>query len=411
MGLLDRIYRLPERYDNAEPNSIEEVGIEVDDYTNGTGVDLIKATPFRVNRTIINCRNAAKDPFVAGILMDNITKTNSYLDIECNDEKALAHIWSRDKDWKISKLVDDLLHNGMVDGTDFIEKYWKNNHLMYRWLAFDAMNYRMKKLYDDNGEVMGYKQLTMRNQDTNDGWLKKHFNELVENDKELVVNFLPEEIIEVKYMERMGKGHSIVMDILDKVHDKRVLEDLMLKIPYKNSNLVQLTMGNEFQPGKRLTQNDRRDVERVVSDYHNKGVITLPFGYEMRVLKGGALPDIPSYIKQIERNIFIGLNTPEAVFTSESSNRATADIQLDSQDSGRVLFLQYNREWVNDIIVNEIFLPELERNDYDIENIEIKLVFNKKEDNEDEEPEEPEDDDNSFFEHKPINKVGDDGNE
>lgn len=399
MGFLDRVFKLPERYDNAEPNSIEEVGVDTEDLTDGTGVDLIDATPFRVNRTIINCRNAAKDPFVAGILMDNITKSNSYLEIECDNPKALAHLESRNEDWKLSQLVDDLLDTGMVDGTGFIEKYWENNHLHYRWLAFDAKNYRIKKVYDENGELIGYKQLAMRNKETNKGWLGKHFNELVEHNEEIIVNFLPEEIIEVKYMERKGKGHSIVMDILDKVHDKRVLEDLMLKIPYKNSNLVQLTMGNEFQPGKRLTKQNRIDVERVVSDYHNKGVITLPFGYEMRVLKGGALPDIPSYIKQIERNIFIGLNTPEAVFTSESSNRATADIQLDSQESGRVLFLQYNREWVNDIIVNELFKPELEKNGF--HDVDVKLVFNRK----NEEEKEPEED--TGFEHKPIIKEGD----
>lgn len=393
MGLLDRIVRLPDRYDNAEPYAIEEVGVFDDDLTDGTGVDLINATPFKVNRTIINCRNAAKDPFVAGILMDNITKTNNSFEIVCDNPKAKAHLEKRAKDWELSKFLDDCLYNGLVDGTDFLEKYWKDNQLWFRWLAFDAKYYRMKKLYDENGELIGYKQLTMRNENTTKGWLSKHFNELVENKRELVVNFQPEEIIEIKYMERMGQGHSIVMDILDKVHDKRVLEDLMIKIPYKNSNLVQLTMGNEFQPGKRLTKKDRRDVEHVVSDYHNKGVITLPFGYEMRVLKGGALPDIPSYIKQIERNIFIGLNTPEAVFTSESSNRATADIQLDSPSTGRILFLQYNQEWLNDIVSNQIFRPELDRNGF--EDVEASIKFNINE---------PEPD--TGFEHKPIKKVG-----
>lgn len=393
MGLLDRIVRLPDRYDNAEPYAIEEVGVFDDDLTDGTGVDLINATPFKVNRTIINCRNAAKDPFVAGILMDNITKTNNSFEIVCDNPKAKAHLEKRAKDWELSKFLDDCLYNGLVDGTDFLEKYWKDNQLWFRWLAFDAKYYRMKKLYDENGELIGYKQLTMRNENTTKGWLSKHFNELVENKRELVVNFQPEEIIEIKYMERMGQGHSIVMDILDKVHDKRVLEDLMIKIPYKNSNLVQLTMGNEFQPGKRLTKQDRRDVEHVVSDYHNKGVITLPFGYEMRVLKGGALPDIPSYIKQIERNIFIGLNTPEAVFTSESSNRATADIQLDSPSTGRILFLQYNQEWLNDIVSNQIFRPELDRNGF--EDVEASIKFNINE---------PEPD--TGFEHKPIKKVG-----
>jgi len=393
MGLLDRVFSLPERFDNAEPNSIEEVGVEDIDYTHGHGVDLIDVTPFKVNRTIANCRNAAKDPFVAGILMDNITKTNNNFEIECDNAKAKEYLEKRCEEWRISQFIDDLLYNGMVDGTDFLEKWWTDNHLNFRWLAFDAENYRMKKLHDENGDVIGYKQLTIRNENTNKGWLGKRFAELVENRQELEVNFTPDEIIEIKYMERNGKGHSIVMDVLDKVHDKRILEDFMLKIPYKNSNLVQLTMGNEQQPGKRLTKQNRLEVEEAVSNYHKKGVITLPFGYEMRVLKGGALPDIPSYIKQIERNIFIGLNTPEAVFTSESSNRATADIQLDSPTTGRILFLQYNQEWANEIISKQIFKPELEMNGYP--DVEARIRFNKEELRNE-----------SSFEHKPIIKKG-----
>ena len=160
MGLLDRIVRLPDRYDNAEPYAIEEVGVFDDDLTDGTGVDLINATPFKVNRTIINCRNAAKDPFVAGILMDNITKTNNSFEIVCDNPKAKAHLEKRAKDWELSKFLDDCLYNGLVDGTDFLEKYWKDNQLWFRWLAFDAKYYRMKKLYDENGELIGYKQLT-----------------------------------------------------------------------------------------------------------------------------------------------------------------------------------------------------------------------------------------------------------
>ena len=395
MGLLDTIFRLPGRYDNAEPDSVEEVGVPNDDLTNGTGVDLIDVTPFKVNRTVINCRNAAKDPLVKGILTDNITKTNNYIEIKCDNPKAKEYLEKRCKEWDISQLIDDMLYKGMVDGNAFLNIWWENNHLQYRWLAYDGKNYRIKRIYDENGRVMGYKQLTKRNSETNKGWLRKAFDELKEYLEELTFNFQLDEIVEIKYMERDGEGQSIVMDILDLVHDKRVLFDLMVKIPYKNSNIIQLTMGNEAQPGKRLKKENREQVEEVVSDYHNKGVITLPFGYDMKVLKGGALPDIPSYLKHIERNIFIGLNTPEALFTSESSNRATADIQLDSPSTGRVLFLQYNQEWVNKIISEHIFKRELERNGYP--DVEASIQFNK---------EEEIDDEGRQFKHKPIQKVG-----
>ena len=68
------------------------------------------------------------------------------------------------------------------------------------------------------------------------------------------------------------------------------------------------------------------------------------------------------------------MNTPEAVFSSESSNRATADIQLDSPTTGRVLFLQYNQEWVKKIIEENIFRPELDQNGFS--NSEVWIEFN-----------------------------------
>ena len=401
MGLFDRVYSLSQRFYNSEPNAIETVSDEIDvgiDYTDGCGEDLVITNPHKINRTILNCRNAATDPQVKGILTDTITKSNNDFEVECDNPEAKAYLEKRCKEWDITQFVDDCLYKGMVDGNAFVNTWVKDNKVQFRWLAFDGKNYRMKRIYGEEGEVIGYKQVALRNTKTNKGWLSRKFDQLVEDKDYLEFSFLPEEIIDVKYAERDGNGNSLVMDILDDVDYKRTLKELMVTIPFKNNNIIQITMGNEKQPGKRLTKEDRITLQKVLADYHEKGILILPFGYDAKVLKGGALPDLPSYIKHFESNIYVGMNTPEAIFSSESSNRATADIQLDSPTTGRVLFLQYNQEWVNKY-VSQLFERDLNLNGF--EGVEAKLKFNKVEGEEESE---------SISGKKPIKKVTDDDN-
>ena len=403
MGIANRVSSFIRRFDNAEANAIERVGeySKGDDLTGGDGVDLAKATPFKVKRTIINCRNASKDPQVKGILTDTITKTNNDFEIVSKDAQAQKYIEERCKDWDISQLIDDMLYKGMVDGEAFLNIWVEDNKVQFRWLAFDGKNYRIKKIYDDKGhKVIGYAQVTYHNRKSNKGWNRKKFDELVEDIDAYDIKFQPEEIINIQYMAEDGKGRSLVMDVLDDVYYKRTLKELMPFAVYKNSTLVKVTMGNELQQGKRLTRKDRLFVEDIVSNYHNKGTIILPFGIDAEVLKGSTLPDIPSYLKYYEKCIFVGLNTPEAVFTSESSNRATADIQLDSPTSGRVLFLQSNQEWVKKYIENRLFRLELDLNGF--EGVDVELKFNKID-----ERESVEFNDNYYNSpHKPIVKKG-----
>lgn len=94
MGLLDRINYKGFLLRNAEPHAIEEVGIETDDTktTDTDSVNLVDVVPFKVKRTIKNCRFAANDPIVKGILNDNITKTLSNFVIEGDNDEAVEYI-------------------------------------------------------------------------------------------------------------------------------------------------------------------------------------------------------------------------------------------------------------------------------------------------------------------------------
>ena len=76
---------------NAEPNTIEEVGIDDSDSVRD-GIDLVDIVPYKVNRTIKNCRFASYDPQVKGILTDNITKSNNEFTIEGDNANAVKYI-------------------------------------------------------------------------------------------------------------------------------------------------------------------------------------------------------------------------------------------------------------------------------------------------------------------------------
>ncbi|MDZ4172139.1 MAG: hypothetical protein U1C19_08220 [Methanobacteriaceae archaeon] len=362
MGLLDRINYKGMLLKNAEPNAIEEVGIGFDDNNSSDSVDLIDKVPFIVNRTISNCRFAANDPTVKGILTDIISKTNSTFVIEGDDQKSTDYIIDRcgGDDWDISQLMDDMLWAGMVDGECFIEKIIVDNKIQIRSLAFDAENYRIKKIYDKFGKIEGYKQLTQRNKNTNTGWLKKRFDELLENLEEITTPYQPGEIINPRFLQRNGKGRSIVMDILDPVYYKRILGAMMPSTVFKNSNVMVVTMGNQDVKNKRLTRKARDNVARETSNYHKKGVVLLPYGISAEMVGNNQLPDIPYYIKSYKSEIYEGLITPEALYSSESSNRSTAEVQMEGEKSGRVLFLESNQDWLKKYIEKELFEPDLE---------------------------------------------------
>ncbi len=364
MGLLDRINYKNFLLRNAEPNAIEETGIDTDDTTttDSDAIDLIDSVPFKVKRTIKNCRFAANDPIVKGIINDNITKTISNFVIEGDNQDAVNHILERCKstDWDLNQLMRDFLWAGQVDGEVFTNKIIIENRIHLRILAFDAENYRIKKIYDEYGKVTGFKQLTQRNKETNKGWLAKKFEELEEKLEEWTVPFQPGEVINAKYMELKGKGRSIVMDILDPVYYRRVLSDLMPKTVFKNSNIMVVTMGSKDASNKRLNKKSRDAVVEATTDYHKKGVVLLPFGITAEMIGTNQLPDIPKYKQDFKNEIFDGLSTPHALFDTEGSNRATAEVLMDSETSGRVVFLEYNREWLKKYIENELFTPELE---------------------------------------------------
>lgn len=364
IGIFERVAKAGKVLLNNYPNEVYEVGVDKnkDNRRKCETVDLYDATPSRVRNTVKNRRFASvHDSQVQGILMDLMTKTNTKWEINGDSEEAVKHIEKMAEDWDLDIIIDNGLWKGFVDGDGFLYTRIVENHIQPKFLSYDGVDFRIKVLYDENGDVTGYKQVIQKNERTNKGWLRKSFDALQEDLNELEINFEVDEIIHFKYLERDGKANALVGGALEPVYYKRVLREQMPLTVYKNSNIVSVTMGNENKMNTYLDEESRDEVADTVNNYHKKGCLILPYGIDVTLLKGGNLPAIQDYISYFEKEVYIALNTPEAVFSSESSNRATADIQLDSPTTGRVLFLQYNQDWIAKYI-KQLFQKELELN-------------------------------------------------
>ena len=360
IGIFERVAKASKVLFNSYPNEVYEVGVDEPKPRDCERVDLYKATPSKVNNTVKNRRFASVyDSQAQGILMDLMTKTNTKWYINGDSDEIIKHLEKMSDKWDLDNIIDNILWKGFVDGDVFQYLRIVENHIKPSFLAYDGVDYRIKVIYDENGEVCGYKQVIQKNARTNKGWLKKKFDELQEDKEELEISYELDEINHMKYLERDGKANALMGGALEPIYYKRVLREQMPLTVYKNSNIISVTMGNENKMNTYLNEEERDKVADTVNNYHLKGCLILPYGIEVELLKGGSLPQIQDYIKYFEKEVYIALNTPEAVFSSESSNRATADIQLDSKTTGRVLFLEYNQDWVSKYI-KILFKKELE---------------------------------------------------
>ena len=59
--------------------------------------------------------------------------------------------------------------------------------------------------------------------------------------------------------------------------------------------------------------------------------------------------------------LYEGLMTPESLYSSESSNRSTAQVQLTDKSTGHVLFIEFCQQFLKSWIERDLFNPELER--------------------------------------------------
>lgn len=344
---------------NAEASATYEIGVnDVHENTDGKSVNWEDKLPKLIIPNIKNLRLCAEETeIVNGIIEDLVVKSISGWVVEGDRQDAIDYIVKEFRRLDMMSILHETARNNMIDGAMYYNKVIKNGKLYLRELAFDGVNYRIKEIYDDEtgSEVIGYKQVVLKNKNTNKGWQKKQFDALT-NDLEFIeYNFLPEQVLATHFFTKHGKHKGMVENVLDEAYMLKLLLRMMPQVVYKQTNTMILRRDSSVRDLLHMSEETIDKAVEALTNYHKKGVIYLPYGLELDMIGDTNLPKIPSYIEKYEKHIFMGLSTPPSVFDGSSSNRSTAVVQLDSNKSGRVLFQQYLQNKLYDfaqIIIN-----------------------------------------------------------
>lgn len=321
--------------------------------------DWIEYCPPKVNPTIKNRRKAAHFPVVYGIINNLILKAIATLTIDGTDEEAVQHILDMDKIWNLKGMCYDGAWKNIVDGEAFYEEVTVDGHADLRGLAFDGERYLIRKLYDDNANLLGYMQLVAVNSPIPKNWDKLEFWELYQNKDIKTVSFKAEDISNPIFIEIDGVGQSLVKNVIDPAYEIESLNRMLPAIVHKSANVMVLTVGNEHRKETPMSKVRKQEVAEDLSDYHKKGVLLIPYGMELDVVGDNVLPKVEDYIKALKSQIYEGLITPESTFSSESSNRSTAEVQLTSESNGHVLLIQFLQEFLKRWLERDLINREL----------------------------------------------------
>lgn len=321
--------------------------------------DWIEYCPPKVNPTIKNRRKAAHFPVVYGIINNLILKAIATLTIDGTDEDAVQHILDMDKIWNLKGMCYDGAWKNIVDGEAFYEEVTVDGHADLRSLAFDGERYLIRKLYDDNANLLGYMQLVAVNSPIPKNWNKLEFWELYQNKDIKTVSFKAEDISNPIFIEIDGVGQSLVKNVIDPAYEIESLNRMLPAIVHKSANVMVLTVGNEHRKETPMSKVRKQEVAEDLSDYHKKGVLLIPYGMELDVVGDNVLPKVENYIKALKSQIYEGLITPESTFSSESSNRSTAEVQLTSESNGHVLLIQFLQEFLKRWLERDLINREL----------------------------------------------------
>lgn len=366
MSIWDRIFRDRNvTVKNVEPNRVHNVGVddiynEIHDYRSQNWV---KFAPPKIKPTIKNRRKAATFPTVYGILNNLIMKVISSYVIDGENQEAIDCILDAEKIWNLRNLMYECLWKCFVDGELFYEKIEVEDVHTLRLLAFDGEKSLIKKIYDENAQLIGYKQLVVR-ESALPKWKGVEFWETYQESDVITVDFEVDEISNPILIEIDGVGQSLVKNVIDIAYEVESLTRMMPLIVHKSANILVATLGNSDRKETKMDKNARDRVADQVSDVHKKGVVVVPYGVQLDQVGNPVLPKIEEYIKSLKTMIFEGLITPESLFSSESSNRSTAQVQLTDPQTGHVLFIEFCQEFLKGWVERTLINPQLEKNGF-----------------------------------------------
>lgn len=378
MSFIDRFRRTEVVLENVEPNRVHTVGkddittIELDKRSE----DWVKYSPPKIKPTIKNCRRAANFPTTYGIINNLIMKTISSFIIDGENSGAVDHILDMDKIWHLKGKAYECLWKAIVDGELFYEKIVVDNHHDLRLLAFDGEKALIKKFYDENAQLMGYKQLVVKKSALKD-WKGMEFWEDYQDSQVVTIDFDVDEISNPQLISIDGNGVSLVRNVIDISYYIDSLTRMMPSIVFKQADILVATIGNDSRKETKMTKEARDDIADELSNYHKKGVVTLPFGITVDVVGDNVLPKVQDYIKSLKSMLFEGLMTPESLYSSESSNRSTAQVQLTDRSTGHILFIEFCQEFLKEWLERDLINPELVSAGYEEGDAYISFMTNE----------------------------------
>ena len=366
MSLIDRIRGKNTTVQNAEPNRIHIVGLddiktEVHDVRSQNWVDY---SPPKIKPTIKNRRKASMFPSVYGILNNLIMKTISSYVIDGENQEAVDYIVDVAKIWNLRNLMYECLWKCLVDGEVFYEIGSKEGHVQLRLLAFDGERALIKKIYDEDGvTIKGYKQLVVKKSALKK-WKGIKFWETYQDSEVVTVDFEPNQISNPQLISIDGVGQSLVKNVIDIAYYLESLASQMPMIVFKSANIMCATIGNENRRETKVDDVTRDYVADQLSNYHNKGVVTIPYGIQLENVGNPVLPKVENYIKSLKAMLYEGLVTPESLYSSESSNRSTAQVQLTDPSTGHILFIEFCQEFLKEWVETTLIDEELKKHGF-----------------------------------------------
>lgn len=344
-----------------------------------SGEDLADRHPPRINKTIKNFRYAYEnDATVRGILINNATTANNRYYIKCDDPNAKAWIKQKVKEWKLERVMTQTLIRAQRDGHCFIEKGFFDGSIQIRFLAYDADKYKMKVIRDPlTDHILGYMQHGPASVDPT-GWEEKKFDDINDEGDEVDTPYQADQVIFPVLIEEKGRGDSLLSVILDNVDDKKTFERFMRSAAHKAGQLIGVTIGNERISTKDVPKSFVTKLLKVFRSPIEKDVAVVPDGVNLDTIGDSQLPDLPGYIKYHRSEIFLALQSPESLFSTESSNRATAEVQADDS-TGYKVFITFLRDFLKNYFEKELIDHELQLKGFSNSVGKCEIIFDEEE--------------------------------
>jgi hypothetical protein len=344
---------------------------EKDKY-NDEGADFEEVLLPNIKKSLKNARWAASTGYLGGMIDNIVRKSITTLIIEdekntlSEEEKIILKHWIEIV--KIDNLAKAMVINTMTDAETYwqiTDKYDKGigTYVTLVQLDINDDNKLIKKILNDYKETENY--LYKIPKEIIKGNLNDFDNVHEETETEVTFVFTPEQIINCMWDERLNKGHSPVIRVLDDLFAKINLEQNQIdRINRENIIEISPMLDKDNNPiAKELPQGVKNKIEEDYSQYGGSKVIIIPAGTQSKMLSGNVSYAV-NYTNQValfERNILNSFNIPPSQSANESGvNRSTAEVTNDSENTGFVLILQDTRKWVLEYI-NRLFKLQLER--------------------------------------------------